>query len=88
MPSGGADCSAWLAFRSVLARIEAQTTEVAPVQVAALLHHDMTWQLAMAPCIHDAMQNCAHSNPGCATGLLICRLENEPILGATHLCMC
>jgi hypothetical protein len=33
VPSGGADCSAWLAFRSALARIEAQTVERPPVQV-------------------------------------------------------
>lgn len=37
VPSGGVDCSAWLAFRSALARIEAQTLERPPVQVLGSL---------------------------------------------------
>ena len=33
VPSGGADCPAWLAFRGVLARIEARTMNRPPIQV-------------------------------------------------------
>ena len=33
VPSGGADCSAWLAFRSVLARIESRTMNRPPLEV-------------------------------------------------------
>lgn len=34
VPAGGANAEGWLAFRDVLARIEAYTSRAAPVQVS------------------------------------------------------
>ena len=36
VPAGGANAEGWLAFRDVLARIEAYTSRAAPVQVSTL----------------------------------------------------
>lgn len=38
VPAGGANAEGWLAFRDVLARIEAYTSRAAPVQVSSIAH--------------------------------------------------
>lgn len=38
VPAGGANAEGWLAFRDVLARIEAYTSRAAPVQVSSVAH--------------------------------------------------
>jgi hypothetical protein len=42
VPAGGANAEGWLAFRDVLARIEAYTSRTAPVQVSTpvCVNHD------------------------------------------------
>lgn len=88
VPSGGADCSAWLAFRSVLARIEARTTNMPPIQVPDALPAKTQQHALPKPHIekaapdecHCSRQSVQHSlYPLCGQSflahLLLCKLS-------------
>ncbi|CAK0753202.1 hypothetical protein CVIRNUC_002203 [Coccomyxa viridis] len=56
VPSGGADCSAWLAFRSVLARIESRTMNRPPLELQLERLSDLESHLASLGAMHGMAQ--------------------------------
>ena len=57
VPAGGANAEGWLAFRDVLARIEAYTSRAAPAQVISSIAKGLEIRLM------QALHACTHARP-------------------------